>query len=581
VTDYPLNLLTLHLSPVSVQSARPTVPVPTLPGLDVTLWVAKAVTLIGSIAATYTVLTPPSIVWTLDGFRVATFDLPIDEPDIAQLPLTGKTTPPHEVQLFRNGHLIFWGPVIQRRVNNQQRVWNYTAADPLWYLLGRNMGEANRHNYLTNGNFEASTAGWTQVGAFASSIDATRFMLGSASLKVDPGASGGDQFFRQRFTIHAGAAGLALFLTAWVYVDSFAAGALGNRGAFLQRLGGVGPGALGIAAVDGSTPLGSWQRLACHVNMPPNSTETIEARLYAWDGTGHWDAVTVTIMESVSMIDLNSPGSAGWDQVQIAQQVCRYLSGAWRIGGTYTKSNLRLAVAGALSGIKKERTYQFMDHQPGYQGGVGNGALDEWPRSNAGFDFRIDYDSLTKRTFRTYFPAVGHTWTAAEIQGLSLVTHATFEYTNNLDGTGVSWGIVGYDFGETIQGSYTDICELGNSPVDSGREEGAFSDDTALGGLTLELVEAAPTGAPIDLLDAVAAQRGGQLAKPIATPTLVMVEPRDPTTQVVVRPLIDRLLPGDLIPVVVNDASVQLSGVFRVTQVTLNPDETLSVVIAP
>lgn len=582
MTDVMLNRLHLELVPPVLTAAQPTFSAPTAPGTS-TSWVAKAVLMDGTIIATYTVLTPPEIVWTLDLYRTATWSMPVETAGLNNLPCTGDTTPPHEVQLFRNGHLIMWGPVTQRIADGTSRQWSYTAADPLWYLLSRNMGQAQRHDYLGGaGQFESGAAGWTKIGTFTGSADGSRFVQGTGSIHISGAAAGGENFYRRQFTVSSGAEGLALFLTAWVYVNSFAAGAFGNRGALIARLGASGAGFQGIATIDGSTPLGSWQRLSAHVNMPPNVTETIEVRLHAWDGDGNWDATTVTILESLSFIDLNSPGGTGWDQVQIAQQTVRYLAGAFPIGGTYTKSDLQLPISGAVSGIPKERTYQFDEHQPGYQGGTGTGALDEWPRSNQGFDYRIDFDSIIKRTFRTYFPAVGHTWTDVEIQGDSPDAHTAFELHNDGHGTGSSWCITNYvNFGETIQGAATDICELGNSPLDSGREEGSFSDDAALGGLTLELVEAAPSGAPIDLLNAVAAQRGSQLAKVIKTPTITIVEPRDKDTQVVLRPLVDRLLPGDLIPVVIDDFSVQFNDVVRVTQVTLNPDDSLTVAIAP
>lgn len=581
MTDFALNLLTLNLATAEVEAALATAPAPTVPG-SVTAWVAKSVLLNGEVVATFTTVSNPVIQWTIDAEAIATFDIPFDTPDIDLLPTTGKTSPNVEVQLWRNGHVIFWGPVTGRRASSSEKVWHYTAKDPLFYLRYRNMGQANRHDYLDGaGQFDGTFAGWTQVGGFTPAVDFVHKVSGTSSLRVFGGAAGGDQFFRRRFTISAGAEGLALFMTAWVWVDTFTAGALQNRGSFIQRLGATGPASLGIGTINATEPArGSFQRLSCHCVMPPNTTETIEARLYAWDGSGNWDAVTITIEESLSFIDLNSPGGAGWDQVQIAMMTSRYLSGAFPIGGTYTKSDLFLPVSGVLSGIKKERTYQFVDHQPGYQGGVGFGALDEWNRSNDGFDQRLDIDSPTKRTHRFYYPAVGVTWDAGMVQGDSADTHTAFEWVDNADGTGGWWGITDWTYADSLEQSATDVCELGNSPIDSGREEGAFSNDAALGGITMELVEAASADAPIDALAGIAAQRGAQLAKVIETPSFTFVEPKDPTTGTVLVPLVGVLMPGDILPLHVVAGSLTLyDDLFRVTTVTLNADDSLSVEI--
>lgn len=570
--DIGLNLLELELGASPTAAAFPSVPVPTPLGAETT-YTFIASDMSGGNYGEMPDAKLIRITWTLDGMTQAEFDIPIDNSSLANLPLpNASTTPPREIQIYRNGHLLFWGPVVSRRCDSKERVWHYTAYDPLWYLSKRNMGQAERKNYLVASSFDSSMDGFTAVGGVSDSIDNTRYLIGGGSLRLSC-ASSGENFCRKLITVTSGSLGLALFLTAWVYVDSITAPAYARRGAFLGRVGAVGPGAYGFSIVDQSTPLGSWQRMSCHVNMPPNTTEVIDTRLYCPDGVVHWDGVTLTVQESLSFVVENSPGGGGWDQTLIARKTCDYLSGALAVGSPYTKSNVQLHTAGDASGITKERTYPFTDHQPGYEGGVGSGALDEWTRAEQGFDFRVDNDSSTIRTFRTYYPFVGQTWAEP------------FAYINTYDfGTGEpngsNWGIVGYEWMETIEGSATDVAEISSFGDDSGREEGSFMDDDALGGLTLELVEAAPTAAPLDLLDAVAKQRGTQLAKPISTPVLTMVEPRDPDTHEIAVTLIGALLPGDFIPVTILDGTVLMFSVPRVTQVTFEAeDESLKVAI--
>lgn len=585
MSDHDLSLLEVAVALRSTGNAHASVFAPTAAG-EVTAWQVSAATMDGTIVATYDQAQVANIIWGVDVPEQATFTIPIDAPDLDLLPLTGGNSgspdyetfnPVHEVKIYRNGALLFWGPCVTRRANSQTRQWTYTAYGPLWYLTHRYIGQASRHDYLQPDNSESD---WTGFGSLTKTDDTDRYVISPSSIELVAAGVGTNYIYR-RFVQTSTTIGLALILTAWLYVDDLTHPSTGAFGMQILRIGASGAGSSFAAPLDVNTPRGIWTRLSGAILMPPSVTETIEVRLYAPEGTVHWDAMTVTIEESVSLIDANSPGGTGWDQVQIAQQVVRYASGAWAVGPSYRKSDLHLAVAGAASGILKERTYQFFDHQPIYQGGTGSGALDEWPKALDGFDYRVDITPST-RTFRTYYPAVGVEWDPDTI---------IFTYVNTNDddaaGTpnGSSIGVVGWDWGETIEGSATDVCELGGWGDGAGREEGGAEFDD-LGDLTLELVEAAPNEAPVDLLNSIAEGRQSQLGQILFTPTLTMVEPKDPETQEVLVPLIGILMPGDVIPFLLHDGSVVFddgSGghtFVRVTQVSLSGDDVLTVSIA-
>lgn len=573
MTVHNLNLQTISKALLSVTNVQPSVAVPTQPG-HATRWSATVVDMFGNPYATLPVVGNPTITWPLDAPVQGVVKFSFDT-DVTSIPLANAAlSPPREIQLYRNGVLILWGPAVARSGSTTDRVWEYTVYDPLWYLQHRYFGEAARHNYISNGGFEVDLTGWTAVGTTTATRSTTQKILGVASAKVVSTVSAGQDYIRFRFPMTATSEGLALFLTAWVYVESFTAGAYGDRGAYIERQSTPGTVVTDLQAwaqaplTKDSAPVGKWSRLSTFVEMPPNATETIEVRLYAPNGTAYWDAVTVTIAESLSLINGNSAGGLGWDQTLIAQMVVKYLSGALPIGAVYTKSNLNIAVAGDPSGITKQRTYLFSDHQNGFD------ALTQFTTSSDGFDFRVDV-TPTKRVFRTFYPAVGNTWT-----GLP------FTYRRVLDngsdsGRSRSWGIVKVEPKETIEGSASDITEMGGWGTGAGREEAAFSDPSVFGGLTIELVEASPTEAPIDLLSAIAASRGSQLGKVQSTPVFTMIEPKDPQTGAVVVPLIGVMLPGDLFHAIVDDGSLQIDGVVRVAQVVLNEDETLSVTVNP
>jgi len=574
-TAHVLPLVSIDVRGFAAVLAPESVMVPT-PAGEETGWMVHAVDTEGNVYATFPSASVEGLAWpAVNAPMTADVAIPIDAPGLAELPMPNPdTTPPREVQVWRNGALIFGGPHVTRRANSVARLYTYNCQDPLYHLMSRFMGEAKRHNFLPNGDFATFDSWATSDGGFTASIDATRHNLGATSAKLVC-TDTAEHYLRTRFPMHATSIGLALFLTAWVFVEDLIALPASNvqRGLWIGAVG-AGPGSAlpyKWAALDNSTaPVGKWSRVQVAIEMPPNVTEGIECRLYGIDGTLYWDAASVTVMESLSFVTGNSHLGAGWDQTLIARETVRYLSGRMPIGSGYSKSNLNIADAGAPSGIVKERTYQFFDHQQGYGGGNGSGALDEWPKSSDGFDFEIEVRK-NARIFRTHYPSIGKTWPRPFV----------YHYPDEANAvTGETWCVVGWDNGETLEGSATDVCEMGNSNADSGREEGGFHAPDALGGLTRELVEAAPSDAPIDLLDSLARSRGAQVSQPIKTPTLTMREPRDPKTGEILLTLIGVLKPGDIIPVDVIDGDVVLDGLWRVSSVVMAKDETLTVGIA-
>jgi hypothetical protein len=585
MSDHALTLNVVPVTQTATLRAHAGLAVATAVGAT-TLWEVIAVNMLGDTMASYPDALVGDVTWpSVSAPRSATFKIPLDAPDLDKLPLTGEgnaAAPPYpanEVQIWRNGFLLFWGPCVTRRANSKDRVWEYQAFDPLWYLLHRYVGQANRQNYLTNGNFY-DTSVWIEAtpagGSFSFGTDAARYVDSPSSAQLSSG-SPATKFIYQRFTKTSTPIGLALIVTAWVYIDTFVAPAPLNLGVMLLRVGASGPGSSVVIPIDATTARQQWVRLSGAINMPPSVTETIEVRLYSPVGTVHYDAVTVVIEESLSLVDANSPGGTGWDQVQIAQQSLRYLAGQWAVGPSYRKSRLEIAIAGADSGIKKSRVYQFFDHQPGYQGGEGSGILDEWVKAVDGFDYRIDITHYT-RTFRTYYPAAGVTWSDAAI----IFVYSVHETAGISDGESI--GIVAWQEGQTIEGSATDVCEIGGWGSGAGREEGGQSYDS-MADLTLELVETAPQEAPVDLLNGIAGSRANQLAKVLRSTVLTMVEPRDPTTGEVSVPMIGVLMPGDFIPLIIVDGGMIIDNgagehtYRRVTQVSVNADDVLTVAI--
>jgi hypothetical protein len=74
--------------------------------------------------------------------------------------------------------------------------------------------------------------------------------------------------------------------------------------------------------------------------------------------------------------------------------------------------------------------------------------------------------------------------------------------------------------------------------------------------LSLERIETAPDGEPVDGLDDIARRRIRQLGHAIETLTLTLREPRDPVTDQITYALINRLEIGDHIFVRIDDGDL-------------------------
>lgn len=557
----PFSQININAQPVIAGVA--TVPTVTLVGLE-TEWSVRAVNIAGTIHAVYPTAEVLTITETVNAPTEATFTVPIDAAGLGQLTLEGS-----EVQLWRNGHLMFWGPVTTRRASSTDRVWTYTAKDPLWYLLARNIGQASRVNFLANGSFETGLGSWTNHGVSTVAADPANSVLGGQSLAMICGSTGENYMNQVIYESDTTATGYGLdfYLTAWCYIDAFIAPAGFGAGMLIQILGSPFPIAQSTVVIDETTPRNTWVRLSAKVHAPGHAPAFIEVRLYCPNGAIHWDGVTLTASQALTF---------NREQTEIATEVVNYLQGK---GGFSTfhsisngKSDLNVRVNNLpLSGIHKSRVYQEADHQPGYQGGTSGGVLDDFAVADDGFDFRVDVTATT-RTFQTYYPRVG-------------TAHTDFrlEWVRNAgdgDGPSSQYGIIGWDIGESIESPCANnVVELSGWGDGPDREEGGYSNPSTLNGLTLELVESVPSNTPIDALNAIAQRRGRLLQNPIVTPTLTVAEPRDPTTGSVIHPLIGVIRAGDSVPVVLIDGDVEIVRTVRFVQVTYDAQqETLALV---
>lgn len=550
-----------------VHRAQTTSPTPTAPGAQ-TVYQVVAVDCDGSNPQPLAKAKPIAVRWPGKNLPMEVdLSMSIDDPTFSSI--DPRAAGNREVQVYRNGHMLFWGKPVTRRANSKDRRWTITCKDPLWYFTKRNVGRANRVNYLTNGSFEGGGTAWFDDGAVTFSvITGADAYVGTKYARLV--GSGQDGHIFNRWPMRSGPLGLAVFLTVWRKVEVFTSPAGFNLGVVFEREGATGPGAQATSPITAQTPRGVYERVHLVVNMPPNVTEHLRASFFVGVGENHYDAATATVEESCQFL---YPGA--FDQALIISQMVRYAQGTGPLGVLAPeKSDLHVGVFAPPTGIKKRRLYMLADHAKMYTGGQGNGVLDEFLTADDGVDCRIESTPTTK-TLRTYYPRF-----APQRLDLPLV----WRVFPSEPGRDASVGIVGWDYGDSLEPSANQVCILGgwgtSDDAFASREEGGYSNPSSLGGLTLELVDTAPDGAPIGALQSTANGKGAQLENPITTPTFTVKEPRDPVTDEVTAQYIGVLVPGMIVPLDVQDGTVVLEGLIALSSVGLDcASDTLAITV--
>ena len=350
-----------------------------------------------------------------------TVNVPIDDPIVGEFqPIT------REVAIFRDGLAApFWrGPIMRPSASSQAPgTVGFQCQNALWYLSHRFFGSPIfPTNYLVNGSFEVWSAGlpvdWLNSDAAHMTVTQQTkqanpglVALGNSAALLTCGTSNADTFLHQLVTVYpANSEGLDFTLSGWFYIvpTLVSASAIGARGLFIQFVsGGTVEETYAVFPIDpASTPQGLWLPASIDLEMPAAGTTAIpqwaiDCRLYCPVGEMIWDAMQLTIPESLSP---QEPG--GSDQSLIAQNIVRMAQGLTAVGGVgfptdATKSNLHIGTNCPSTGVMRaDLVYQYSDRR-----GVLD-ALNDFPTFVPEQDFGIVDTSPTTRVFTTYGRAV-------------------------------------------------------------------------------------------------------------------------------------------------------------------------------
>ena len=476
--------------------------------------------------------TVTEVSWQLNEPGVARIRIPLFHPAALAIQALRR-----EVQVWRNGTLIFWGVPVQRDPSGGFVEW--TCPGLLWYFTRRYFGPVTT-NYLANPLFATNLSGWTKVGFDPTLFTATHSTAirlrgpGTARLVVPSTVDRVDEvnnYLEQTFNVPTTTTfGLFLAVVAWYWIDptvAFAAPALEQRGLYVSS-----PAAVSESPawepITMNAPPGKRER--CEINggihLAPNLTNVpVTVRLYCPVGAIHWGAASVTAEESVSS------EMAGTDVTEMLRLIVNYAqSGAG-------KSPLHMLTSTPAAGVKEIIAYQFKD--------LGNvfDAMRTYPqRGLADFDIAFHPTNPTSRTFTTYAPRKGafRSGHGLVIPGSSVIRLAS----HSLDGQQTATRVIRRGAGEG-----------------SDREYGQAVDASPLDGLILEDIGDAPPEVGIDDLDRYATTDLARLKQVVSLPEV----------QVPAEGWLGVVRTGDTVPATINWGDVQETANQRVTSLRLDP----------
>ena len=442
----------------------------------------------------------------------------------------------NELWVWADGRLLM--PVLPQKPSRRPSSCTIQGSGPLAYLDWREVGGADRTNYLTNPSFDAGLTGWTPVGVTATADTAITVEDGnSARLVLSPPSATDnvDAYLEQTFSIVPSSDGESLYAAGWVYIED--AGWVGP--AFAQRglwLGRPAAGRWNHAPISGDFPRGSWQWMEVEHWIPPGTDPVdVTLRLYCPNAVTRWDEMVVVSPQSLSNL-----------AADVSTIVTSLVNHAQDPAIGY--ESLGLGVEAPPTGITRTWVWQYSDHP-----NVGR-ALRE-VAADAGVTVEVVWDADgANRRVRVVSPARG----VAAVP-VATVEHATDEY-GNLAGEIVDWNL-GIDVGQAV----TDLIALGPGRGPA-RPEGADRDPGGFGGLTIRRTVVAPDGIRIRDLDRWAASARAPLAAPLTGEVVVRASERVDVARRVVE---GSLRPGDLVWVRIPDE--ELDEALQVVSIRMLP----------
>lgn len=398
----------------------------------------------------------------------------------------------------------FWGVVVDRTVTGS--FVEVRCYDILHYLSRRYVGDHDRTNQITNGNFTSGTLGqspppnWTEAGSNLNAYNANTIvpMVGSfyaevthTTRVVDKRADGADvdspsdpedyhgpdeSIFQNGLSTPDGG---VIIMRGWSYIREdatfgYGGKAFDRRGLFAEVLNSGGDVIRGYQSpLDDNTPRNQWVRHELEIIAEPGGT--VNFRLYGI-GAGAkasavaWDGVGAFFMESLSF-------ASGTDVLDIIEGLLDHAQDT-----SFGKSALSITgdPANSATGVTSTQiAYQHVDHR-----NVWDAMLDYCsPRRDSG--------TVELRT----------SWnTAASARYLRVVPTPS---TGNGETMTMGSSLTAVDYNESGSGVTTRVLAAGPGSGPD-REEAQATDTSEVAGLVLEDIISVPDDLPLSFYAAYA-----------------------------------------------------------------------------
>lgn len=498
----------------------------------------------GGTFGSLTTLTPNAVVsevtWELNGPGSLTFEIPTDDSNATAIELIAT-----EIQLLRNGSLIWWGVPI--RIDATYDTMQVQCVGIFWYFWKRFIGNTGKVNLISNGSFEddapgfpgdlTKTADWTGVGCTFERVSTHKFE-GTYGADLAQSVADADTFIYQNVSLTgATGTGTNYELIGWYHIrtDTYNSTltpqehdqAIFGRGLYIERhtAGGEIFPYYTMIGPNYGTAMGDSRRDSVSVWVPPGLTETWQVRLYAPKGDIVWDNIQLYSDEALTYnrTDQNTIISNLVDHAQDA---------------AYGKTDLNIGYTGSATSVLRDVSWTFVD-----KANIGDSLL-LFTKLASGLDMSIEYPTALTRNLQTYYPSKG-----SDKSGSYSLDQSAGQITD--------WKIS--DDGENSANAVYYISSYQGII----RDEGVAIDNTTFGGNLLEAVyDAGPDDTHAVLQEA--ATKRLSLVKNVARAIEITTVPQ--------LSHIDNLAVGDTTDITISRGYISLSAVSkRLVKKTLNP----------
>lgn len=243
-----------------------------------------------------------------------------------------------EVQVWRNGRLMWWGVPVRPEANSKRVT--VQASGLTWYFDHRYFGKANRTNYLLNGSFENDLANWTTVNT-TPTIVGSHVVKGTKAVLLEQTTARQEAYLEQVVRVTGTAVGTVWTLAGHFFIppETWQGEAFDARGLTISRRNLAGTILeSAVYEISGASNRGTAERGEILIATPANVTEDLLIRTYSPATQIYWDALSVTIFESVSSVSSGYP-NYDWtsDMGEMIERIATHATDA-----AYDKSSLNL-----------------------------------------------------------------------------------------------------------------------------------------------------------------------------------------------------------------------------------------------